>query len=78
MAFSPETGALFEADHFVSPANGRMPPAQPVMKYLAKAINKFDLDVKVILSSHSPRIASIDDLHTSLKLAEAKARKASQ
>ncbi|MGD9265503.1 MAG: MBL fold metallo-hydrolase [Lysobacterales bacterium] len=75
VAYVPEAGVLFEADHFVSPANGVMPPAQPVMKALAKAIDKLDLDVKTILSSHSPRIASMADLATSLKLEPADKKK---
>ncbi len=77
VAYLPEEGVLFEADHFISPANGRMPPAQPVMKHLAKAIDRLGLDVKIILSSHSPRIASIDDLNKSLALAKAKAERTS-
>jgi glyoxylase-like metal-dependent hydrolase (beta-lactamase superfamily II) len=76
VAYVPESGVLFEADHFVSPANGVMQPAQPVMKALAKAIDKFDLEVETILSSHSPRIAGIADLETSLKLQPADKKKA--
>ena len=76
VAYVPESGVLFEADHFVSPANGVMPPAQPVMKALAKAIDKLDLEVRTILSSHSPRIASMADLETSLKLEPADRTKA--
>ncbi len=77
VAYVPESGVLFEADHFLNPANGRMPPAQPGTKNLAKAIDKLGLDVKIILSSHSPRIASIDDLNKSLALARDKAKHAS-
>jgi glyoxylase-like metal-dependent hydrolase (beta-lactamase superfamily II) len=76
VAYLPKEGVLFEADHFVNPANGRMPPAQPVTRHLANAIDKLGLDVKIILSSHSPRIASIDDLNKSLALAEGKAQHA--
>jgi len=68
VAYLPEEGILFEADHFPNPTNGRIPPAQPVVKHLAEAIDKLDLDVKIILGSHSPRIASIDDLRKSLAL----------
>lgn len=77
LAYLPKEGVLFEADHFVNPANGRMPPAQPVTEHLAKAIDKLGLEVEVILSSHSPRVASIDDLNQSLALAKAMTRKAS-
>jgi glyoxylase-like metal-dependent hydrolase (beta-lactamase superfamily II) len=77
VAYVPQAGVLFEADHFVSPANGRMLPAQPVMVHLAKMIDKLGLDVKTILTSHSPRIASIDDLNRSLALKPVVKEKAS-
>lgn len=73
----PEEGILFEADHFPNPANGRMPPAQPVTKHLAMAIERMGLDVKNIVGAHSPRIASMDDLRHSLSLAESKTAQAS-
>ncbi len=68
VAYLPEEGILFEADHFPNPTNGRMPPAQGATKHLAKAIDERDLDVKIILASHSPRIASIDDLRKAVAL----------
>lgn len=68
VAYLPEEGILFEADHFVNPTNGVMPPAQPVTRHLAMAINKLGLDVKTIIGSHSPRVASIDDLNRSLAM----------
>ena len=68
VAYLPDEGILFEADHFTNPINGRMPPAQPVTKHLAKMIDKLGLDVKTIVGSHSPRIATIEDLRKSLAL----------
>ena len=72
VAYLPEEGILFEADHFPNPTNGRMQPAQPVTRSLAGAMDKLDMDVKLIVGSHSPRIASIDDLRQSLALSPAK------
>jgi glyoxylase-like metal-dependent hydrolase (beta-lactamase superfamily II) len=72
VAWLPEEGILFEADHFQNPANGRMQPAQPVTKRLAEVIDKMGLDVKTIVGAHSPRIASIDDLRRSLELSPVK------
>ncbi len=74
VAYLPEEGVLFEADHFANPTNGRMQPAQPVTRHLANAIDKLGMKVKTIVGSHSPRIASIDDLNQSLALAQAKAK----
>ncbi|MNC98157.1 hypothetical protein D3C83_160320 [compost metagenome] len=68
VAFLPEEGVLFEADHFPNPASGPMPPAQPVTVRLAEAIEALDLDVKIIVGAHSPRVASIEDLRRSLAL----------
>lgn len=72
VAYLPEEGILFEADHFPNPTNGRMQPAQPVTKALAKAIDTLNMDVKLIVGSHSPRIATIDDLRQALALSPAK------
>ena len=66
VAWLPDQGILFEADHFPNPANGRMPPAQPVTKALAAAIEANGLDVKKIVGAHSARVATMDDLRTAL------------
>jgi glyoxylase-like metal-dependent hydrolase (beta-lactamase superfamily II) len=68
VAFLPAEGILFEADHFPNPTNGQMAPAQPVARRLAQAIEAKGLAVKTIVGAHSPRIASIDDLHRSLTM----------
>ena len=68
VAWLPEEGILFEADHFPNPTNGRMQPAQAVTKRLAEAIDQMNLDVKFIVGAHSPRVASIDDLRQALAL----------
>jgi glyoxylase-like metal-dependent hydrolase (beta-lactamase superfamily II) len=74
VAYLPEEGILFEADHFPNPPNGRMVPAQPVTRALAAALNQHQLDVKTIIGAHSARIASRADLETSLSLQPANAR----
>jgi glyoxylase-like metal-dependent hydrolase (beta-lactamase superfamily II) len=68
VAWLPEEGILFEADHFPNPTNGRMQPAQPVTQRLAEAIDELGLEVKTIVGAHSPRIASIEDLRQALAL----------
>lgn len=72
VAWLPEEGILFEADHFPNPTNGQMPPAQPVTKRLAEAIREKGMDVKIIVGAHSPRIASMDDMRQSLALSPVK------
>jgi glyoxylase-like metal-dependent hydrolase (beta-lactamase superfamily II) len=72
VAWLPEEGILFEADHFPNPTNGQMQPAQPVTKRLAEAIDQMGLDVKIIVGSHSPRIASIEDLRKAMALSPVK------
>jgi glyoxylase-like metal-dependent hydrolase (beta-lactamase superfamily II) len=77
VAWLPEEGILFEADHFPNPTNGRMQPAQAVTKRLAEAIATMGLDVKTIVGAHSPRIASIDDLRRALALSPVNAAQTS-
>ena len=72
VAWLPDEGILFEADHFPNPINGYMQPAQPVTRHLGKMIDKLGLDVKTIIGAHSPRIASIDDLKRALELSPVK------
>ena len=72
VAWLPEEGILFEADHFPNPTNGQMQPAQPVTKRLAEAISEKGLDVKIIVGAHSPRIASIDDLRAAMAMSPVK------
>ena len=72
VAWLPEEGILFEADHFPNPINGRMQPAQDVTKTLARAIDKRGLDVKLIVGAHSPRVATIKDLRQALALSPVK------
>ncbi|MDX2416045.1 MAG: MBL fold metallo-hydrolase [Xanthomonadales bacterium] len=78
VAWLPEEGILFEADHFPNPTNGQMAPAQPVTKRLAEAIDQKGMDVKIIVGSHSPRIASMDDLRRALALSPVKIAQASR
>lgn len=68
VAWLPEEGILFEADHFPNPITGRMPPAQPVTRHLAKEIKKRNMKVKHIVGAHSPRVASWEDMEAALKL----------
>lgn len=68
VAWLPEEGILFEADHFPNPANGRMAPAQPVTRRLAEVIDARGMDVKTIVGAHSARIASREDLAKALSL----------
>ena len=77
VAWLPEQGILFEADHFPNPTNGRMQPAQAVTIRLAEAIDTMGLDVKTIVGAHSPRIASIDDLRRALALSPVSAAQTS-
>jgi glyoxylase-like metal-dependent hydrolase (beta-lactamase superfamily II) len=68
VAFLPNEGILFEADHFPNPGNGRFVPAQPVTRHLARAIAERGLEVKTIVGAHSPWQASMQELTDSLAL----------
>lgn len=66
VAWLPEEGVLFEADHFPNPPNGRIPPANANTRALADAIEREQLDVRYIVGAHSPRVAPIDDLRVAI------------
>jgi len=66
IAYLPDEGIIFEADHFPQPATGVIPPAVPATIAFAKALEKLDLKYTKIVGAHSPRIASPADLETAL------------
>ncbi len=66
VAYLPEEGILFEADHFSMPRVGPVPPAQMPTRTFAEALARKDLKVTKILSAHSPRAGTMEDLHTAL------------
>jgi glyoxylase-like metal-dependent hydrolase (beta-lactamase superfamily II) len=66
IAYLPNEGIIFEADHFPQPATGVIPPAVPATVAFAEALEKLDLDYTKIVGAHSARIASPADLETAL------------
>lgn len=66
MAYVPDAGVIFEADHFPLPQNGTIPPAVPAVKAFAAALEKLDLDYSIIAGTHSPRTAGPADVKTAL------------
>ncbi len=67
VAYLPEQGILFQADHFALPRVGPIPPAVTSTRTFAEALAKHELPVRKILSAHSPRIGTMDDLRASLE-----------
>lgn len=67
VAYLPEEGIVFEADHFALPRVGPIPPAVSSTKTFAKALAKQDFEVKKILSAHSPRAGTMDDLKQAIE-----------
>ncbi len=66
VAWLPEQGILFEADHFAMPQAGPVPPAVTSTKSFAKAIAAKGLKVKHFVSAHSPRTGTPADLEEAL------------
>ncbi len=66
VAYLPEEQILFEADHFALPLQGPIPPAVTSTRTFAEALGREELNVKQILSSHSPRAGTMDDLRAAL------------
>lgn len=66
IAYLPDEGIIFEADHFPQPANGVIPPAVPATIAFAEALDKLDLKYSKIVGAHSARAATLADLETAL------------
>ena len=67
VAYLPEEGILFEADHFAMPRVGPIPPAVTSTQTFAEALGREELGVKLIYTAHSSRAATMDDLRTALE-----------
>lgn len=66
VAYLPEEGILFEADHFALPASGPVRPATRSTATFAEALARSELVVTRIYTAHSPRGATMEDLQAAL------------
>ena len=66
VAWLPEEGILFEADHFAMPRVGPVPPAVTSTKTFAEAMARQGLEVKQFVSAHSPKPGTREDLEEAL------------
>ncbi|MEM7430665.1 MAG: MBL fold metallo-hydrolase [Pseudomonadota bacterium] len=66
VAYLPEEGILFEADHFALPRVGPIGPAVSSTRTFAKSLAQLGIDAKIILAAHSPRLGTPDDLQEAL------------
>ena len=62
----PEEGILFEADHFSMPRAGSVGPAVTSTRTLAAALKENGIQPRLMLSAHSPRPGTMQDLQESL------------
>ncbi len=69
VAWLPEEGILFQADHFALPANGSLPPAVSSTKTFAGALIEHGLDPVKILAAHSSRVGTMKELQAALEKA---------
>lgn len=67
VAYLPDERILFEADHFALPRVGPIPPAVTSTQTFAEALSREELGVRLILSAHSPRAGTPDDLRVALE-----------
>ncbi|MFK8083477.1 MAG: MBL fold metallo-hydrolase [Granulosicoccus sp.] len=66
VAWMPRQKILFEADHFARPRSGPVPPAVTGARNFAAALKRLGIEPKYIVSAHSPRPATMDDLQEAL------------
>lgn len=75
VAWLPEEGILFEADHFAMPRVGPIPPAVTSTKTFAEALARNELQVKYFVSAHSPKTGTPAALEEALTKEVAEARR---
>jgi glyoxylase-like metal-dependent hydrolase (beta-lactamase superfamily II) len=66
IAYLPAEGVIFEADHFVQPPSGPIPPAVPATAAFAAAVDKLGLEYDTVVGAHSPRVGGPADLAAAL------------
>ncbi len=66
VAWLPEHGILFEADHFAMPRSGPVGPAVDSTRTFAEALKRHELTPAKLASAHSPVLGTLDDLATAL------------
>lgn len=66
VAWLPARRILFHADMIATPQTGPMPPAVSNTAALAEAIQRNGLDVKTLVSAHSPRVIGTAEMHAAL------------
>lgn len=66
VAYLPDEGILFEADHFSLPTAGPVRPATQSTRSFAEALARNELAVTRIYSAHSRRAGTLDDLQAAL------------
>lgn len=66
IAYLPAEGIVWEADHFPVPPTGVIPPAVPVTRAFAEALERLGLEYGKLVGAHSPRVAGPADLATAL------------
>lgn len=66
VAWLPDEGILFEADHFAMPRVGPVPPAVTSTRTFAAALKKAGLTPKTLVSAHSPNPGTMEDLDRAL------------
>lgn len=62
IAYLPEEGIIFEADHFPQPLTGPLPPAVSTTLAFAKALDQLNLDWNKMVGAHSSRVGTPADL----------------
>ena len=75
VAWLPEEGILFEADHFAMPRVGPVPPAVTSTRTFAEALARAGLKPRVFVSAHSSNPGSPDDLKAALETKVYQARR---
>ncbi len=70
VAYLPQQGILFQADHFGVQSPGNVNAANQATQDFARSLKQHNINAPSILSAHSPLVATDKDLKQALKMAK--------
>jgi glyoxylase-like metal-dependent hydrolase (beta-lactamase superfamily II) len=74
VAYLPDAGLLFEADHFGLRSPNNIQPANQATQDFAAALKRLDIKAEKIVSAHSPRVSTHKELKQAVQMGQALAQ----
>ncbi|WP_223788750.1 MBL fold metallo-hydrolase [Marinicella meishanensis] len=71
VAYLPDAGLLFEADHFGLRSPNNIQPANQATQDFAAALKRLGIKAQKIVSAHSPRVSTLEELKQAVQMGQA-------